>query len=115
MGHTKLPWIAVNHPDPECNCISLVDATRNDDMREFADGHTTCYTDATANAALIVTAVNAHHALIAALERWDDMITNCAGVPQNPDSLPMMLRHEIRTALTAAQGASADTGETSRG
>lgn len=37
----------------------------------------------------------------AALKRWDDMITNCAGVPQNPDSLPMMLRHEIRQQLAA--------------
>jgi hypothetical protein len=38
------------------------------------------------------------------LRAWDDMITNCAGVPQNPDSLPMMLRHEIRAALATITG-----------
>jgi hypothetical protein len=27
---------------------------------------------------------------------WIDMIENCAGVPQNPDSLPQMLLHEMR-------------------
>jgi Lar family restriction alleviation protein len=40
-------------------------------------------------------------AVVERLRAWDDMITNCAGVPQNPDSLPMMLRHEIRTMIAA--------------
>ena len=31
-----------------------------------------------------------------------DMIDNCAGVPRNPDSLPMMVLHELRTALTGS-------------
>lgn len=87
------------------------------DHKRGCDGR--CYTcscgyDEAADA-LMNEAIRINTALIAALERWDDMITNCVGVPQNPDSLPMMLRHEIRAALTAAQGASADTGETSRG
>lgn len=30
---------------------------------------------------------------------WIDMTVNCAGVPQNPDSLPQMLLHEFRAAL----------------
>jgi hypothetical protein len=30
---------------------------------------------------------------------WIDMIENCAGVPQNPDSLPQMLLHEMRKLL----------------
>lgn len=42
--------------------------------------------------------------LVAALERWEDMIVNCAGVPQNPDSLPQMLLHEIRAAISAGKG-----------
>lgn len=31
---------------------------------------------------------------------WIDMTVNCAGVPQNPDSLPQMLLHEFRAVLS---------------
>lgn len=89
MGHT---------PTPICRELGRIeDALVSNDSLGFA--------------ATVKQASETITALIAALERWDDMITNCVGVPQNPDSLPMMLRHEIRAALTAAQGASADTGE----
>jgi len=37
--------------------------------------------------------------LHARIEAWIDMTVNCAGVPQNPDSLPQMLLHEFRAAI----------------
>jgi hypothetical protein len=33
------------------------------------------------------------------IESWIDMTVNCAGVPQDPSSLPQMLLHEFRAAL----------------
>ncbi len=37
------------------------------------------------------------------ITQWIDMTDNCAGVPRNPDSLPMMLLYEFRAALDAPQ------------
>lgn len=39
--------------------------------------------------------------LAEALRVADDMIANCAGVPNNPDSLPRMLQAHFRAALAA--------------
>lgn len=50
-------------------------------------------------------------AMAAVLTRWDDMITNCAGVPQNPDSLPMMLRYEIRQQIAALAAGGGTEGD----
>ena len=33
---------------------------------------------------------------------WIDMAENCAGLPSNPDSLPQMLLHEMRTSLESS-------------
>lgn len=38
------------------------------------------------------------------LEAIDDMITNCAGVPNNPDSLIRMVQYEIRSLLKERGG-----------
>jgi hypothetical protein len=38
------------------------------------------------------------------LEAIDDMITNCAGVPNNPDSLIRMVQYEIRSLLKEKGG-----------
>jgi len=44
--------------------------------------------------------------VVTKLRAWGDMIHNCADVPQNPDSLPQMLLHDIRGLLSHFQGAS---------
>jgi hypothetical protein len=43
---------------------------------------------------------SAEDGMAAKLEQWIDMTVNCAGVPQNPDSLPQMLLYEMRAALS---------------
>lgn len=42
--------------------------------------------------------------LVAALECIAGMIDDCAGVPRNPDSLPMMISECARAALAKARG-----------
>ncbi|MCO5157534.1 MAG: hypothetical protein M9945_12440 [Aquamicrobium sp.] len=55
--------------------------------------------EATANAAFIVRAVNAHDDLVDALKDIEGMIDNCPDVPRDPASLPMAVLAHVRAAL----------------
>jgi len=46
--------------------------------------------------------------LVGRLRAWEDMIANCAGVQQNPDSLPQMLLLEMRHTLSLFPGGGDD-------
>jgi hypothetical protein len=99
---TPTPWEVERHANG-CIFITGLHARRGDiaDLYHKADdGNIITKDNAWANAALIVTAVNAHEAMKAALRR---MVNHFAMLPSDMDE-PGSVMAEARAALRLAEG-----------
>ena len=101
MTHTPTPWKTGNAFD--CARDHAISADGNLIARVMGNGYpigTGWSPESAANADLIVRAVNAHDALVAALEAITGMVEAYAGHPMSNDKRTK----DARAALAAAKG-----------